>query len=213
MHKKRASMSKIWPVPRKGNKFVVVPSHGGKKEIPLLILMRDVLNHVKTRKELKKILIEKKVLINNKVVKKDNYSLSLFDNLSLKDINKYYRLTYLENRKIGVEEINEKELGTKIAKVIGKKSLKGNKTQVNLSDGRNIIYKDKISVGDSVLINLENKKIEKIIPVKEGSEILVIKGKHLGQKGKIEKIENEEVIIKTDHTNIKIKLREVISLK
>ena len=98
MHKKRESVSKIWPITRKGSKFIVVPSHGGENEIPVLILLRDVLKHVQTRKELNKILKENKILVNNKAIKEDNYSLSLFDTISLKYLGKFYRVTYLKNK-------------------------------------------------------------------------------------------------------------------
>lgn len=212
MHSKRETVSKTWPIARKGNKFIVVPSHGSS-EMPLLVLLRDVLKHMRTRKELKKILLEKKVLVNNKVVKKDNHALSLFDAVSLKDMGKHYRITYLENKKIGVEEISEKECGKKIAKVTGKKTMKKNKVQINLSDGRNIFYDGKISVGDSVLIDIDKKKIEKVISIQKGAEVLVIKGKHLGKKGVVEKTENERAIIKSREGEIKIKLKEMINIK
>ena len=54
-----------------------------------------------------------------------------------------------------IDIINELD-ARKILLVIGKKSLAGKKTQVNLSDGRNMIYGDKISVGDSVLVNFKD---------------------------------------------------------
>ncbi|MBI2628533.1 30S ribosomal protein S4e, partial [Candidatus Pacearchaeota archaeon] len=71
MHITRHNTSKRWPIPRKGTKYLVVPSRGNNDSIPLLIIMREILGIVKTRKELKKILNEKKVKINGLAIKED----------------------------------------------------------------------------------------------------------------------------------------------
>ena len=72
---------------QKGTKYLIVPSHSKKSGIPLLIVMREVLKLVNTRKELKKILLENKVLVNNKPIREENYSLVLFDTLTRQDIS------------------------------------------------------------------------------------------------------------------------------
>ena len=74
----RKNTSNLWPISQKGTKYVIVPSHNRKNGIPLLIVMRDILKLVKTRKELKKILLEKKILVNNKVAKEENLSMVLY---------------------------------------------------------------------------------------------------------------------------------------
>jgi len=207
----RETVSKSWPIPRKGTKYVIVPSHNKKTGIPLLILMRDVLKFVKTRKELKTILHEKKVLVNNKPEKEENRTLVLFDTLKLEAMKKAYKVSISPNKKIILEEIPEKDVNQKICKVIDKKILKGKKTQINLNDSRNILSEEKIKTGDSVLIDLDKKKIEKILPVKENADVLVIKGKHMGKKGKITKVD-DEVSVKTEDSEIKIVEEELIVL-
>lgn len=209
---KRQNISKTWPIMRKGTKYVVMPSHAKKQGIPLLIIMRDILEFVKTRKELKKIIYEEKVLVNGKIVREENLALVLFDNLSLPLLKKNYKLTLGENKKIKLDEIKGIEAGKKISKVIGKKILKGNKTQINLLDGRNLLTDEKIKVGDSVLVKIADKKIEKVLPIKEKSEILVIRGKHIGKIGKIEKVEEDEIIFGFGKDKIKIKEEEIIVL-
>ncbi|MFA5992223.1 MAG: hypothetical protein WC796_00785 [Candidatus Pacearchaeota archaeon] len=210
MHKTRQNISRLWPIPRKGTKYVIVPSHNHDNGIPLLVVMRDMLKVVKTKKEMKKILLGKEVLVNGNNVTEENISLVLFDTISLKAEGKYYRLIYNVNRKFSLKEIAEKECVEKIAKVMNKKVLRGNKSQINFNDGRNLISKDKISVGDSVLINMKSKKIEKIMPIKEKSKVLVIKGKHLGTSGVISKIEDERIIVKADDKEFDIKNNEIM---
>ena len=76
--------------------------------------------------------------------------------------------------------------------ISGKKILGKNKMQMNLEDGQNFIIEDKFSVNDSVLINTKGNKVEKILALKQGANIEVISGKHMGKKGKIKDIEKLE---------------------
>ncbi len=204
MHQKRLSMNKLWPIPKKGKKFVVVPRNNGKLGIPVLVAMRDILKHVETRKELKKVLLEGKIEVNGYPIKDERYSLVLFDSLSIPVLNKYYKVSLSKSGKIIFEESNEKEANRKITKVVNKKLLSENKMQFNMIDGINIISKEKINICDSVIINLKDKKIEKILPIKEKSEIIIIKGKHLGHKGKVLKISNGIVKISLDSGEVNL---------
>ena len=83
-----------------------------------------------------------------------------------------------------------------IIKIIGKKKLSKELYQLNLMDGRNIITKDNPRVGDSVDYNFVDNKINKIINMEKGQDGFVIKGKHIGLKGKIidiiEQIQNSD---------------------
>ena len=212
MHITRNNASKLWPIPRKGNKYVVVPSHNREDGIPLLIVMRDVIGMVRTRKELKRILNEGKIEINDRKVIDEKTSLLLFDVLKFNDVNKHYRLILNENKKYGLEEISDKEAHHKINKVTNKKVLKGNKLQINLNNGLNLISSVAVKVGDSVLVNFKEKKIEKTLPVKENSKILVIKGKHMGKRGEISKIEEHEIVVNSNGSELKIKGEELIVL-
>ena len=85
--------------------------------------------------------------------------------------------------------------------------------QINMSDGRNFISKEKISVGDSLVINFKNGKLEKILPIKKNSEVIVIRGKHRGKIGSVLGIEGNEVIVKSKDGDLKIHGEEVIVVK
>jgi len=193
MHIKRNEMPKTWPLPRKGTKFVVVPSHNKENSIPLLIILRDILQIVKNRKEAKKIINGKKVKINFKFVKDVKQALQLFDILTLD--NKNFRVVF-KNKKFSLQEIGNEE--TKISKIIGKKILKKNQIQFNFLDGSNLLVKEKAKVGDSIIINLKTKKIEKILPFKEKAKVIFIAGKHIGEEGKIKEIKEGEKLIKVE---------------
>ncbi len=81
-----------------------------------------------------------------------------------------------------------------------------------MSDGTNILSKEKINVGDSVLINLKDKKVEKVFHARDGAQVLVIKGKHIGSTGDISAIEKDKIFIKNKEREFEIKLNEIIIL-
>jgi len=200
-HLKRQQVPKNWPLNRKGTKFVVKGRLNLQSGVPLLIALRDMLKVAKTRKEVKKLLNLKSILVNNKIARDEKNSLTLLDNLTLVPSKKYYKLTLNEKGKFMFEEIKESESFVKIAKIIDKRVLKKKKIQINLSDGRNYLSDLKYNINDSVAINLKNKKIEKILLLKEGATALVFKGKHSGKKGKIKKINLEKKVVEIELNN------------
>ncbi len=192
---KRSSVPKTWAIPRKGTTFII---KGNEKSLPLVIGLRDLLKYAQNRREVKKAIHNKDLMISNKLIKDDKTLLELFDILTIVPSKKYFKLTFSEKGKFILEEVQEKDTKTKISKIIGKKVLSGNKIQINLLDSRNYICDLSCKVGDSAIIDLEKNKIIKILPVKEKSEVLVIGGKHIGEKGKITKISDELKLAEID---------------
>ncbi len=211
---KRNTAPKNWPVPRKGNKFIVRTNFGNEKGMPILLLLRDVLGIAKTRKEVKKALHAKNVLINGKSVKDEKNPAMLFDVVTIVPSKKNYRLTLSENGKFKLEEIKSTEIDKKVTKIIGKKILKGKKTQLNFNDGRNLLSDIKCKVNDSVLIDLKNKKIIRCLELKDKANVIVIAGKHAGEFGKIESIDEKtkmaNILKGKDKVNVLIKQLMVV---
>jgi small subunit ribosomal protein S4e len=187
-HINRQNIGKFWPIPRKGTKYLAVASYNKYGSIPLVVVARDILKIVRNKKELKRLINEKRIKINHKEIRETNYPVCLFDVINLIDIKKNYRATFSENKKMIFEEISDKESETKIFKIFNKKILSGNRVQFNLMYGKNIISKEKANTGDSILLNLKENKIIKIIKMEKGEKTFVVKGKHAGEKGKIEDI-------------------------
>ncbi len=183
---KRQNIGKFWPVARKGTKYLSVSTHNKKDSIPLVVVMREVLGIVRTKKELKKILNEKQIKINNKEIREANYPICLFDILSFSDKN--YQAMLSDKKKMIFKEVSGKDAEIKVFKVLGKKLLEKGKVQVNLMNGKNILLKDDVRVGDSVVYNFKDKKVEKIIKMEKGNQGFVVKGKHAGHKGEIDNI-------------------------
>lgn len=191
-HLKRQKVPKKWPIERKGSVYVVKPSFGLNAGVPVLIALRNMTGLAHNRKEAKQAIHTRQILLNEKPVKDEKNNIQLFDTLSIIPLKKYYRLELSDKGKFYLEEIKESGANRKIAKIIGKKVLKGKKTQLNLSDGRNFFSDMKCNVNDSVSINLKEGKIEKCIPLKEKAKMVIFAGKHLGDKGEIISINAEE---------------------
>ncbi len=214
-HMKRQTMPKNWPVPRKGKKFVVRPNHSNDRGLPILIVLRDVLGIAKTRKEVKKAIHDKNLLINGRAVRDEKNTAILFDVITIVPSKKNYRLELTTNGKFKVSEVKESEAKTKIAKIINKKTLKGKKVQINLSDGNNLLYDKKCQTGESVVINLKDKKVEKTIPLKVKSKVLVYAGKHAGKQGIIDAIDekNKMVVVNDGKNKSNILIKQTMVLE
>jgi len=200
-HKKITSTPKRWPTPRKGATFIV---HSGGRELPLLIALRDILKLAKTRKEVKKAIHNKSLLVSGKFARDDKQALNLLDTLTIIPMKKNYLLGLSEKGKFEFKEIAEEKAKTKISKIIDKKILKNKKVQLNLFDGKNILESKECSVNDSVLLDLDKKKVLKILPLKKGANILVIEGKHSGIKGEIKEINPALKMVEIDKKGEKI---------
>lgn len=211
-HLKRQKVPKNWPIARKGTAFVVKPISNLRTGLPLLIVLRDMLKVAQNRREVKRALHEKNILLNGKAVREDKESVTLLDVVTIVPAKKNYILKMKDNGKFIVKEIPEKEAGKKATKVIGKKILKGRKVQLNLSDGRNILTEEKCKVNDSVVVNFEKKKIEKCLPLKEKAKIIVFAGKHAGKEGIIEKLDLEKKMasVKSEKDKINVLIKQLM---
>jgi len=192
-HLKRQSIPKDWPIHRKGTKYIVTPNFKG---LPILIILRDILKLAKNRKEVKRALHMENILLNGKVMKDEKNSALLFDVITNVPAKENYRIELSDKGKFKVEKVSE--AGKKVAKIMNKKTLKGKKTQLNLSDGRNILSEIKCNMGDSVLISFKDNKIEKCLELKEKSKVIVVAGKHAGKQGVLRKLKPERKMASLD---------------
>ena len=190
-HLKRQEMPKFWPLPRKKKRFTFVPCpgpHAKKDCVPLAIVVRDLFRFCETGREAKKIVKNKEFLIDCREITDYRFPIGLMDILTIKKNMKNYII--LPSKKgFKFKEISDKEAGFKYCKIIGKKLLKKG-LQLNLHDGKSLLLReeDKYMVGDTIKLNLKTKKIEEVYPYKENADVLIIKGRNRGVRGKLKEI-------------------------
>ncbi len=218
MHKKRHEMPNSWPLPRKERRkrFISMPNHSFSKGISLLFILMDVLKIAKTRKEVRYMTLNGFVKVNGKIRKDEDFPLGVFDTLGLDRSGKNYRLEIV-NKKFTLREISEKEAQKKTVKISGKKIIDKENIQMNLSDGQNLLAKDKFSVGDSVVLNTKENKVEKILPLKEGAKVEVIAGKHAGEKGKLLKFvelsRGRDYVVKIEDKEVSLPFKAILVIE
>ena len=212
MHLKRQKAPKNWSIHRKGTKYGVRPNFDLQKGIPILIILRDMLKIAQNRREVKKALHLKQILLNNKIIKEEKNSALLFDTLVIAPLKKFYRIDLLKKGKFKLEEIKETEANQKVSKLVNKKILKNKKVQLNLLDGNNFISDIECKINDSVLIDFKEKKIKKCLPLKEKAKAVIFAGKHAGERGIIEEInqDRKRVSLTTDKGKINVLTKQLV---
>lgn len=212
MHLKRQEVPKTWPIERKGTTYVVRPNFNLNSGIPVLVVMRNMLKKAQDRREVKRAIHLKQILVNGKPVTDEKNAVLLFDVVSIVPSKENYRVELSTSKKFDLVEIKEAEAHEKVAKIIGKKMLRGKKMQINLSDGNNVISEMKCSVNDSLVLNFKNKKADKCLPMREGANVVVFEGKHMGESGKIEKIDAKHKMaeINSDGKKVNVLIKQII---
>lgn len=190
-HQKRISAPRSWPVERKTHKWAARPRagpHSMDSSVPLLIVVRDMLNLADNSKEAKRILHDGRVLINGKIRKDHKFPVGVFDILSIPIIKSHYRMLPDRTGKLALTKIKKKDASTKLCRVENKTALRGGGVQLNLHDGCNVISSDNISTGDSVVLSLKDGSIVDHFPYQVGSKAMVIGGQHSRGVGTIKDI-------------------------
>ena len=193
MRIKRLASPRWWPIKRKENKFVISTRGAHPKDfsLPLLVLIRDVLKLAETNREAKRIIKSGQVIVDKKKRRDPKFGVGLFDVVEIPAMKKAWRAVPKDG--LSFIEIPEKESGLKICKIVNKKTLKGNKNQLNLNDGRNLLTDKKYSTYDSLLIELPDQKVVNHLKFEKGSTVLVVKGSNAGKLAKIKIIEKNRL--------------------
>ncbi|VVB76568.1 30S ribosomal protein S4e [Candidatus Tiddalikarchaeum anstoanum] len=185
MHLKRLNTPKRWNIAKKTEVFIAKPlpgPHSKESSIPLIVLLKDHLKLISTRKECKGLLLSKKILVDNLPVSDPNFPVGLFDVISVPDYNMYYRILFDYKGWLITKSIDKKEAQIKPYKIVQKTRIKGKKLQINCTSGKNLLTAEKnYKVGDTLLVDLSTKKIVKHLPLKEGSFVFVSDGTHAGE--------------------------------
>lgn len=191
-HQKRISAPKHWPIKRKEYKFITRTSPGPHpitRSITLSLLIKEILKYAKTQREVKNILYSGKVKVDNIVRRNPGFPIGILDVISIDDTKENYRLFINKDNRFILHKIDHKESNLKPLKIVNKTTLKGKKTQINLSDGRNIIVdKDTYKVQDTLLYDLTKKNPAEYIKLEKGALVYLIGGKQAGTFGVIEEI-------------------------
>ncbi|MGE0793278.1 MAG: 30S ribosomal protein S4e [Candidatus Woesearchaeota archaeon] len=208
-HLKRLASPRTWGVKKKGITFITRPNPGPHKidlQMPINVILRDLLSIVKSTKETKFILHNKDCLIDGKICSDYRRPAGLMDVISIPSRNESYRILINKKNKLYTLPIQQNESLIKIVKIKSKVNLKKGKIQLNCTDGRNILVDDSTyKINDSLVIELPSQKITQVLPFEKGSMILLTSGAHVGETGLIEEIKESKLVVKSDNNTFTTK--------
>ena len=199
---KRKPAPRFWPIHRKEMPWIVKPSPGAHSQdncLSLTLVLRDILGIAQTRKEGKLILAQSKVLVDGKVVQKDDFPVGLMDIISMPDADKYYRVLP-SGKGLVLSLISKEEANFKLLRVENKNTTKKG-VQISLHDGSNLFVKvadpkhpDEVtySTFDILKMKFPEKQVVQTLKTKEGNIAIITGGKNIGKQGKIIEIEKTE---------------------
>lgn len=188
---KRLFAPKNWRIERKVKEWTVKPipgPHSKEVSIPITILLRDYLGHATNRKEVNFILNNGDVLVNGRPIKDSSFPVGLMDVIEIPKTKEYFRVLFDKKGSVNLLKIDESEKNTKLFKLINKTMIRGNKLQLNLHDGTNVLSEEGYPTSSTLVMKVPDMKVVDSLEFKEGYIGLVIKGKNVSKIGKISKI-------------------------
>ncbi|MFP8888660.1 30S ribosomal protein S4e [Natrialbaceae archaeon A-CW2] len=191
-HQKRLSVPKSWPVERKTDVFTVKARAGphGEAGVPLVIILRDVLGYVDSKKEARYALSQDAILVNGEPINDEKRPIGMFDIVGFPQREEYYRVFPDEGGRLALTEIDAEAADGRLGKVVGKQQVKGGNTQLTLHDGTNVTVDDEAyDAKDSIVIGNEDKSIVAHFPYEEGALVTAVAGNHGGKIGELVEID------------------------
>ncbi|QLH75343.1 MAG: 30S ribosomal protein S4e [Methanomassiliicoccales archaeon] len=206
---KRLMAPRSWAVPRKKSVWITGTNpgaHSKQTSMSLMVVIRDMLGLCDTYAEGKKILSNREVLVDGRVVTEERFPVGLMDVVSIPKLNQNYRMMLDRKGKFRLVPISEGKEKWKLCRIDGKTTLSGGKVQLNMNDGRCIIVeKDVWKCGDVVKIELPSQKILDTYRLAKGNVAFIISGSHVGELGVID----EYIIERSSAPNL-VKMKDGI---
>ncbi len=202
-HLKRKPAPRFWPIHRKEHVWTVKQKPGPHSlghSLPLTIIMRDILDFAKTRKEAKTIISHGKVLVDGKICREEAFPVGLMDVISIPEAEKNYRILSHEKGLI-LHSIEKNETTFKLCRIENKQVINHGYIQLNLHDGTNKLIQvadpknpseDVYKTLDVIKVAIPSGEIVGHMKLAKDAAAIIIGGKNRGVHGKI--IEIEKVV-------------------
>lgn len=178
-HQKRLSAPRTYPIDRKEGTYIAKGEgpHPIDAGLPLVVVLRDLLEYADSESEVKDVLSQEKVLVDGRVRRNPQYTVGFMDVISFPDIDEEYRML-LNAQGFVLQEAGDAE--TKLVRVEDKTTLKGGVTQLNLHDGNNIETDDGYDTKSSLVVTVPDLDVEDEIAFEEGNTAYITGGQHAG---------------------------------
>lgn len=159
-----------------------------------MILLRDVLGYVDSRKEARYALNQDNVVINGEAESDEERPVGMFDIVAFTEREEYYRVFPDEGGRLTLTPMDEESAQSKLGKIEGKQHVPGGDVQLTLHDGQTLLVDEdsEYNVGDSLVVANEDGEIVAHFDYEEGALATAVAGQHAGRIGEITEIELTE---------------------
>lgn len=196
---KRQMAPAFWQIPRKKKRFALTARsgpHPASNSYPLGMILRDVLRIVGTMQEAKKAVYSGEIKVDGVVRRDIHFPVGLMDVVEISALKRFYRMVPKNGLIVAPIEIPNDEKDLKPCKVISKVTVRGNRLQYGLHDGRTFVDgQKKLGVNDTCILKVPEQKITDTVKLEKGSTALVISGDNAGAVGKVQDIKQGTFIL------------------
>ena len=154
----------------------------------LRALVRDSLGLAADAREAERIVQAGEVLIDGKVVRDAKAAIGLMDILAFPKIGKFYMVLMNKKSRIMLKGIDKAKAGTKLCKIVGKRTVSGGKVQLSLHDGRTLLADNSYHLGDSVKLKVPECTIAGTLRLEPGARCFIMRGRHVGVTARLTEI-------------------------
>jgi len=190
---KRLASPRVWTIGKKEHYWAtrVNPGpHPVERSVPLLQVVRDMLNYCDTAREGRRILAQRDIFVDGKVATDAKHPVGLMDVLSIPKTKESFRVLLDRKGKLQAVRITPAEAKWKLCRIEDKTTVRGGKVQLNMHDGRNVLLpKDKYKTGDVLKIGVPGQKIIDSYTLAENNLAMIIGGRHAGEISLVERVE------------------------
>lgn len=183
-HMKRLAAPRTWPLKRKASVFVTKQSAGAhslEESMAAVTVLRDMVGACDTAREAKRIIGNREMFVNGRAVKNPKAPIGFMDVVTVPKMNLAYRMLLTDKGKLTLVPIEGDEIGWELCRIEGKTIVKGGKTQLNLSGGRNLLLdKNDYKCGDTLKISFDGQAVLDHYPLAENSVVFIKEGSHTG---------------------------------
>lgn len=192
-HLKRLPAPRTWRVARKEYVWAYKPRAGPHRSsvaIPLAMALREMLGVAGNAREAERLIFSRSIRVDGRTVTDPKFPVGLMDVLTLEATKENFRMVLDPRGKLTLLPIESGEAEWKLCRVRGKTTVRGAKTQVQLHDGRTILFaKSEYATGTTLKVALPKQRVLAALPLAAGNIALLTGGQHAGELAHVVRVE------------------------
>jgi len=158
--------------------------------MPLLVVLRNRLKYALNAREASMILRQKLVKVDGRARVDPKYPVGFQDVIEIPKTGERFRMLYDVKGRFTLVKIQAAEAATKLVKVTDVHTTTGRIPIVVTHDGRRLRYAStKIAIGDTLLLSIEDQKVQQVMKERVGKLAMVTGGANRGRIGSIVSLE------------------------